>query len=645
LEFTKKKDTRASNQKEKFIKTYGHRKSRIGKNTPVFNVAENGSYTFKAKLNVESISIDIEKAQIILKKSENSLATSSQPEIVSSQSESVEENNQMYNWHQERNSLFEQGPIFRAPIEMIPESVVNLNKEAYDLYKKMEYRASTIKYSKSFKALGNKGTKYDRYNAACSWALAGEIDSSFVQLIYIVKYGNYTNYDHITNDKDLFKLHTDLRWDELMRNVKENKKTEENKPLDYGYGSKDTATVSLGTQEWISKNLNVSTFANGDAILQVKSREEWDLVLAEKLPAWAYYNFDSKNGDLYGKLYNRYAVYDNRGLSPSGWHIPSYHELWEMFNHLGGYEQAAQLLKSKTGWVNNGNSGNSNGFDAVPGGWMNNGNGLNRNGFDALPGGRMYTVGGQRRLSYDIGQIGCWWTTTRDGTLGKSFFMHNGHNRLMTQSANSSTFLSVRVLRPSKFAIDYGYGLSDAFTRDIGTQRWMSKNLNLSTFSNGDSIFEAKTKEEWLSAADKGLPAYCNYNFSSDVRFPGKLYNWYAVNDPRGLAPKGSHIPNDDEWNLLVTYLGGENSAGLKMKSTYGWKKYNNGNLSYGFNGTPAGQMGEGFSNLTDRGFWWSSTESSNGRAWFRSIHWFDNIAERGNQEKMFGYSVRCIID
>ena len=90
----------------------------------------------------------------------------------------------------------------------------------------------------------------------------------------------------------------------------------------------------------------------------------------------------------------------------------------------------------------------------------------------------------------------------------------------------------------------------------IGNQTWMAENLNVGRFRNGELIPEAKTLEEWQEAIDEKKPAWCYYD--NDIKkgeLYGKLYNWYAVNDPRGLAPLGWHIPTINEWNNLNNYL------------------------------------------------------------------------------------------
>ena len=90
----------------------------------------------------------------------------------------------------------------------------------------------------------------------------------------------------------------------------------------------------------------------------------------------------------------------------------------------------------------------------------------------------------------------------------------------------------------------------------IGEQIWMTKNLNLEKFRNGDPIPQVKTQAQWKKAREEKKPAWCYYNNDpvNGVKF-GKLYNWFAVTDPRGLAPKGWHIPNEEEWKQLVKYL------------------------------------------------------------------------------------------
>lgn len=220
----------------------------------------------------------------------------------------------------------------------------------------------------------------------------------------------------------------------------------------------------------------------------------------------------------------------------------------------------------------------------------------------------------------------------------------------------------------------------------IGHQVWMTKNLDVDKFRNGDPIPQAKTDEEWTTAKYRKEPAWCYYNNdpANGAKY-GKLYNWYAVNDPRGLAPVGYHVPSNAEWSKLENYLG--NNAHIKMKSMGGWKSYTsggsktcpnctdwnaeyrkkvpchtckdtrslpaptvthsgNGTNSSGFSGLPGGYrpVYGGFFEDGTGGKWWSS-DSETSRAYY---HWLDNIFSGFGEnlsDKADGRSVRCLRD
>jgi uncharacterized protein (TIGR02145 family) len=190
----------------------------------------------------------------------------------------------------------------------------------------------------------------------------------------------------------------------------------------------------------------------------------------------------------------------------------------------------------------------------------------------------------------------------------------------------------------------------------IGYQVWTSKNLDVSTFRNGEAIPEAKSQDEWVKAGENKQPAwcYCDNDIQNGKKY-GKLYNWYAVIDPRGLAPKGYHIPSDAEWTLLTDFLGGENKAGKKMKSKAGWNNSVNGNNSSGFNGLPVDSRNvhPGDSRNNDFSFctfglfgsWWSSTEDDSNNAWCRFLNCSNGIVTRSSDFKVIGFSVRCLRD
>jgi len=179
----------------------------------------------------------------------------------------------------------------------------------------------------------------------------------------------------------------------------------------------------------------------------------------------------------------------------------------------------------------------------------------------------------------------------------------------------------------------------------IGTQTWAVANLNVVTFRNGDTIPEARTNKDWVTAGESGKPAWCYYN-NDPANGPkyGKLYNWYAVNDPRGLAPAGWSLPDDRDWTTLMYYLGGPEASGRKMKNTTGWIDGNIGTNESGFTGLSGGYRVENgiFLNLGSIGTWWSTTESKASTAIDFYLSLGGSLKSTSNP-KQRGESVRCI--
>jgi len=180
----------------------------------------------------------------------------------------------------------------------------------------------------------------------------------------------------------------------------------------------------------------------------------------------------------------------------------------------------------------------------------------------------------------------------------------------------------------------------------IGTQTWMAENLNTVKFQNGDPIPEAKSDDEWLQAAENEQPAWCYFN--NDKVYEGKfgrLYNWYALNDPRGLAPRGYSVPNNYDWDILINFMGGIDNMGLKLKSTKGWFNSGNGTNSVGFNGLPGGfrySVGT-YGEIGNYGFWWSSSSDNDPHsAWVFGLNTSTNSIQFSNW-KAGGMSIRCI--
>jgi uncharacterized protein (TIGR02145 family) len=185
----------------------------------------------------------------------------------------------------------------------------------------------------------------------------------------------------------------------------------------------------------------------------------------------------------------------------------------------------------------------------------------------------------------------------------------------------------------------------------IGNQEWQIKNLDVDRFRNGDMIPQARTNKEWNSAGKKGKPVWCYYNNDPENgRIYGKLYNWHAVNDARGLAPKGWHIPSDNEWTTLTNYLGGEDVADGKMKSTgtIYWNPPNIGaSNESSFSALPGGyrNIDGSFHYIRSYAFFWSATQYDGNYAWFRNLYYYSSNVYRSNNDKSVGASIRCLLD
>ncbi len=203
---------------------------------------------------------------------------------------------------------------------------------------------------------------------------------------------------------------------------------------------------------------------------------------------------------------------------------------------------------------------------------------------------------------------------------------------------------------PEKPVIQYG-SISDVEgntykTVKIGTQIWMAENLKTTKYNDGTKITYTENSHDWQKSS---IGRYCWYK--NDINYGkqyGGLYNWYAVNTGK-LCPKGWHIPSENEWELLINYLGGEYIAGGKMKSlTEDWESFDHtGNNSSGFSGLPGGSRNdEGtFVNLGGYASFYSSTESSSTYAysWYLFVgHTFIN---ESISDKHSGKGCRCIQD
>jgi uncharacterized protein (TIGR02145 family) len=177
-------------------------------------------------------------------------------------------------------------------------------------------------------------------------------------------------------------------------------------------------------------------------------------------------------------------------------------------------------------------------------------------------------------------------------------------------------------------------------TVTIGTQVWMVENLKVTHYSNGDPIP--------LTAFNTQIttPAYTNYlNRPDTSKVYGCLYNWFAVSDSRKIAPKGWHVPTYDDWTKLITYLGGEEAAGDKLKEAGSkhWRSPNAGATNQtGFTALPGGSLTNPIGHI---GLWWSSTAVDQDWAFFYKILSLNHGVYKCSDVKKDMFSVRCVKD
>src|SRR4030042_740893 len=277
---------------------------------------------------------------------------------------------------------------------------------------------------------------------------------------------------------------------------------------------------------------------------------------------------------------------------------------------------------------------------------------------------------------------GICWSTSNDPTLENSHSMNGtGNDHFVSQlnGLSGNTTYYVRAYAANSAGTSYGNELSfktfsdsaaivlfnpilfnpiltygtitdadwnDYKTIQIGTQTWMAENLKTTSFKNGAQIANVSDNIVW---ADYTLDAYCW--FKNDIAYKtnyGALYNWYAVNSGK-LCPAGWHVPSSEEFETLITFLGGESAAGGKLKesNTDHWLPPNTGaDNESGFSSLPGGSLPSGdFMSLRTAGYWWSSTESNSSSASFMVIQSNNGSASLDTGVKTMGMSVRCIKD
>ena len=184
-------------------------------------------------------------------------------------------------------------------------------------------------------------------------------------------------------------------------------------------------------------------------------------------------------------------------------------------------------------------------------------------------------------------------------------------------------------------------------TVEIGGLTWMMENLKTSRYRNGDKIIYFSTHIE-----QSVFPGYYYYdNNQENNETYGKLYNWFAVSDPRNIAPEGWHVATDAEWTKLTDFIGGPSQIKKLVETGNShWLRYLNATNETGFTALPGGGLILGdFYNIGYTARWWTSTEETpgySGYAMHRSMT--PDVVEkiyRIPYEKTSGMSVRCVKD
>lgn len=182
-------------------------------------------------------------------------------------------------------------------------------------------------------------------------------------------------------------------------------------------------------------------------------------------------------------------------------------------------------------------------------------------------------------------------------------------------------------------------------------QEWMAENLRTSVFSNGDLIPNVTDPIQWAGLSSVAWASQSNSISNENIY--GKLYNWYVAVDSRNACPTNWHVPTHQDWTNLFNYLGGENVAGGKMKTTgtqIWWSPNGNATNESGFSALPGGyrNYSDGvFHGVPGDGTWWSSNEGPSSSMWSFSIGYLDGGIYRGHysHNQNYGFSIRCIKD
>ncbi len=457
----------------------------------------------------------------------------------------------------------------------------------------------------------------------------------------------------------------------------------------YTFSNQTYDVAAIGDQCWFQENLQRTQFANGDDLDAFPAGEAWNNTLEG---AYGVYGENEAEVETYGLLYNYAAAADPRNVCPTGWRVPSEYDWQNLILESGSYSDAGALKEAGTLHWEAPNLGatNASGFTALPGG---------ERGFGS--------TGDVQR-----GITGYFWTSNGDlDNGGRSVRLEHDNAAITVSTIGASRGQSIRCLKlepsfgctninfleynPSATVDDGGcltpsvpgcmddgfeefdpqanvddgscatlVGCSESTTVDygghtysvvgIGDQCWFQENLRVSTYRNGDELENLQDPVEWSNTNSGAYVAVMNDNaFAAEF---GYLYNSYSLTDPRQLCPVGWHIPTDEEWMTMESFLGvpflelsnngirGEaEGVGEAMRMDYPNDTWYGSNES-GFSGLPGGfRFSDGI--FAEPGFigrWWGLVNYG-GYHYIRELDYGYAGIFRGYVNWREGASVRCL--